>query len=83
MQITNIGAMIEKIVASVKSLDEVSMSIQNADNEAEQIINELSVSNDMTIDSIQKISTSVHTTNESVGRIQEAVNLITACLLPP
>ena len=78
MQITNIGAMIEKIVASVKSLDEVSMSIQNADNEAEQIINELSVSNDMTIDSIQKISTSVHTTNESVGRIQEAVNLITA-----
>ncbi len=78
MQITNIGAMIEKIVASVKSLDEVSMSIQNADNEAEQIINELSVSNDMTIDSIQKISTSVHTTNESVGRIQEAVNLITS-----
>ncbi len=78
MQITNIGAMIEKIVESVKSLDEVSMSIQNADNEAEQIINELSVSNDMTIDSIRKISTSVHTTNESVGRIQEAVNLITA-----
>lgn len=78
MQVTNIGTMIEKIVSSVKELDEVSMSIQKADNESEQIISELSESNDMTIGSIQKISASVHTTNESVGRIQEAVNLITA-----
>ncbi|MCM1038501.1 MAG: methyl-accepting chemotaxis protein [Ruminococcus sp.] len=78
MQITNIGTLIEKIVDSVKELDEVSKNIQKSDNESEQIINELSVSNDTTIGSIQKISTSVHTTNESVERIQEAVNLITA-----
>lgn len=78
VQVTNIGTMIEKIVSSVKELDEVSMNIQKADEESEQIINELSASNDMTIDSIQKISASVHTTNESVGRIQEAVNLIAA-----
>ncbi|MDE5931311.1 MAG: cache domain-containing protein, partial [Lachnospiraceae bacterium] len=77
-QVTNIGAMIEQIVSGVKGLDEVSLNIKKADDESEQIISELSTSNDRTIDAIQKIGASVRTTNESVGRIQEAINLITA-----
>lgn len=77
-QITNIGEMIEQIVNGVKGLDEISLGMKKGDDESGQIINELSVSNDRTIDAIKKIDTSVRTTNESVGRIQEAINLITA-----
>lgn len=77
-QVANIGDMIEQIVNGVKGLDEVSLNIKKADDESEQIISELSTSNDRTIDAIQKIGASVRTTNESVGRIQEAINLITA-----
>lgn len=77
-QVANIGEMIEQIVNGVQGLDEISLSMKKADDESEQIIGELSVSNDKTIGAIREIDTSVHTTNESVGRIQEAVNLITA-----
>lgn len=78
MQVSDIGNLIEQIVSSVKELDDVSMNIKKADDESEQIINELSISNNKTIDAIRKIDESVHTTNESVGQIQEAINLITA-----
>ncbi|MCM1173902.1 MAG: methyl-accepting chemotaxis protein [Blautia sp.] len=78
MQVTNIGEMIGQIVSGVKELDEISLGMKKADDESGQIISELSASNDKTIGAIQKIDASVHTTNESVGRIQEAVNLITA-----
>jgi methyl-accepting chemotaxis protein len=44
--------------------------------EASKIINELSESNDKTTEAIGKIAESVRTTNDSVTRIQEAVNLI-------
>jgi len=77
-RIANIGEMIEQIVNGVKGLDEISLGMKKADDESEQIISELSASNDRTIDAIQKIDASVRTTNESVGRIQEAINLITA-----
>lgn len=76
-QITHMGAMIESIVSGVQELDRVSMNIKKADDESELIINELGLSNDRTLEAIKKIDTSVHTTNESVGKIQEAVNLIT------
>ena len=77
-QVANMGELIEQIVNGVQELDEISLGMKKADDESGQIINELSVSNDKTIDAIQKIDTSVRTTNESVGRIQEAINLITA-----
>ena len=50
--------------------------MHQADTESEQIIHELSASNDKTTEAIKKIEVSVHTTNESVTRIQEAVSLI-------
>lgn len=75
-QVANMGAIIEKIVESVKELDELSGQMHAADIESSRIINELSESNDKTTEAIKKIEVSVHTTNESVTRIQDAVNLI-------
>lgn len=75
-QISNMGAIIEKIADSVRELDNLSEQMHVSDVEASRIINELSESNDRTTDAIRKIEVSVHTTNESVTRIQDAVNLI-------
>lgn len=75
-QISNMGAIIEKIADSVRELDNLSEQMHVSDVDASRIINELSESNDRTTDAIRKIEVSVHTTNESVTRIQDAVNLI-------
>lgn len=75
-QISNMGAIIEKIADSVKELDNLSEQMHASDVEASRIINELSESNDKTTEAVKKIETSVYTTNESVTRIQDAVNLI-------
>ena len=50
--------------------------MHEADVASSKIIHELSESNDKTTEAIKKIEVSVHTTNESVTRIQDAVNLI-------
>lgn len=76
LQINNMGAVIERIVGSVQELDRLSDSMHMADTASAEIIHELSESNDKTIEAIRKIAASVNTTNESVTRIQEAVNLI-------
>lgn len=75
-QVANMGAIIEKIVDSVRELDSLSGQMHVADTESSRIIHELSESNDKTTEAIKKIEVSVHTTNESVTRIQDAVNLI-------
>lgn len=75
-QISNMGAIIEKIADSVKELDNLSEQMHVSDVDASRIINELCESNDRTTDAIRKIEVSVHTTNDSVTRIQDAVNLI-------
>ncbi len=75
-QISNMGAIIEKIADSVRELDSLSEQMHVSDVEASRIINELSESNDRTTDAIRKIEVSVHTSNESVIRIQDAGNLI-------
>ncbi len=76
--VANMATMIEGIVQEVQTLDDVSGNIKKADDESERIISELGVSNDRTLAAIRKIDASVHTTNDSVGKIQEATNLITA-----
>ncbi|MCM1047561.1 MAG: methyl-accepting chemotaxis protein [Clostridiales bacterium] len=78
IEINNMGALIKKIVEGVQELHEVSNNMKKADDESEQIITELGTSNDKTIEAIKKIDASVHTTNDSVGKIQEAINLITS-----
>lgn len=75
-QVANMGAIIEKIVDSVRELNSLSGQMHVADTESSRIIHELSESNDKTTEAIKKIEVSVHTTNESVTRIQDAVNLI-------
>lgn len=76
--VANMATMIEGIVQEVQTLDDVSGNIKKADDESEKIISELGVSNDKTLEAIKKIDASVHTTNDSVGKIQEAINLITS-----
>ncbi len=76
LQINNMGILIEKIVDSVQELDHLSEQMHLADTESTKIIHELSESNDKTTEAIKKTEMSVHTTNESVTRIQEAVDLI-------
>ncbi len=76
LQVNNMGILIEKIVSSVQELDNLSGQMHQADTESSRIIQELSESNDKTTEAIKKIEVSVHTTNESVTRIQNAVNLI-------
>lgn len=75
-QVSNMGVIIEKITDSVRELDDLAEQMHTSDVEASRIINELSESNDRTTDAIKKIEISVHTTNASVTRIQDAVNLI-------
>lgn len=76
-EVTAIGSMIEKIVNGVQELDEISMSMKEADNESRQIINELGIYNDRTLDAFRKIDVSVHTTNESVEKIRDFIDMIT------
>lgn len=76
IQVHNMGVMIEKIVDRIQKLDNLSQKMHEADTDSARIINELSDSNDKTTEAIKKIEVSVHTTNESVTRIQEAVSLI-------
>lgn len=76
--IGHIGDIITDIVSRVSVLDRCSADMKNASDESAAIIQELSLSNDRTTEAIQKIGTQVHTTNDSVQSIRQAVDLITA-----
>lgn len=77
-QVTEMGMSIETIIGSVERLYILAGKMHQADVESTQIINELSDSNDKTIDAVKKIEGSVRTTNESVAQIQEAAELISS-----
>ena len=70
--------MIEEIVTSVDGLGDTSTKMKNASDESTKIIRQLSDSNDRTTEAIAKISRQIHTTNDSVQMIREAVELITS-----
>lgn len=76
-EVAAIGSMIENIVRGVQDLDDISMSMKEADNESGRIMNELSMYNDRTLGAFKKIDASVHTTNKSVEKIQDFVDMIT------
>lgn len=77
-RIDTIGSMIDAIVASADNLDRLSGDMKSNGDEALAIINDLVVSNNDTIEAIEKIGSRVNATNESAARISEAVNLITS-----
>lgn len=78
VHIGDMGNVIEEIVSNVDGLDQTSAKMKNASDESSEIIQELSDSNDRTTKAIEKISNQIHTTNDSVQMIREAVELITA-----
>lgn len=76
--ISQMGDIITEIVSSVDGLDHSSQAMKTASDESTVIISELSLSNDRTSQAIDKISEQVHTTNNSVQGIRQAVEMITA-----
>lgn len=76
--IIEMGNIITEIVGSVDALGQSSLHMKNASDESAVIIHELSLSNDRTTDAIEKIGQQVHTTNDSVQAIRQAVDLITS-----
>lgn len=73
-QISDLGNFMDDMVSNVGELDSTSAHMKEASDEALQILNGLSVSNQKTTDGINKISDLIHTTNNSVQEIKEAVS---------
>jgi len=78
VEVGNMGTAIEDIVEKVQNLYTTSLSMENAKNEAENIIGELTDSSERTFDAVKRIETQVNITDESVSKIQEAVTLISS-----
>ena len=76
--ITQMGGVIELIVNSVANLDGTSGEMKQAGDSSTAIIKDLSISNDKTMEAIQRIGEQVHATNESANKISEAIQLITS-----
>ena len=65
-----------QIIASVDALSENSAEMKKKGNEAAEIIQDLSRTNDETTDAFTNISEQIRKTNDSVVEIQKVVNLI-------
>lgn len=76
--IEEMGGVIGKIVDRVSVLDNTSDEMKDAGDSSSNIINELSHSNDRTMDAIRRIGEQVNATNESANMISEAIQLITS-----
>lgn len=76
--IEEMGGVIGKIVDRVSILDNTSDEMKDAGDSSSNIINELSHSNDRTMDAIRRIGEQVNATNESANMISEAIQLITS-----
>ena len=66
------------IISSVNSLSETSEQMSEKGKEATEIMKVLSSSSDMTTEAFEKIAGQIRTTNESVVKIQESVDLISS-----
>lgn len=75
--IDNMGRVIENIVNSVAALDRMSVDMKKTSDKASTIMNELSTSNDRTMDAIDRISAQITATNDSALKISEAIQIIT------
>ena len=76
-RINEMGNVIENIVESVAVLDETSGQMKRSGDDSLQIVHDLSGSNDRTMDAVDRISKQIYATNDSVGKISEAVDIIT------
>ena len=75
--ICNMGEMIDDIVASTVKLSDSSAKMSQAGNEATKCIEDIVESSRMSSNAMQDVSEKITTTNESVKKISEMVDLIT------
>ncbi len=75
-QVVNMRSDIDEIISSVDKLSVTSDNMNTKGQEATAIMLELSKSSDMTTEAFDKIAEQIRKTNESVMKIQEAINLI-------
>ena len=76
-RINEMGNVIEHIVESVAVLDETAGHMKKSGDDSLQIVQDLSCSNDRTMDAIDRISKQIYATNDSANKISEAVEIIT------
>ena len=76
MRVNEMGTIIETIVDNVAALNGTSADMQDAGNQAAAIMQELSESNDKTVEAVMGVARNVEATDESVQKIQDAVQLI-------
>lgn len=77
-RINDLGMLMEEMIAEVNELDDTSINMKKASEEAVDILGALSESNDKMTDGVEKIATQINTTNNSVQEIQEAASLISS-----
>ena len=78
IQISDLGDLMETMVNNVGELDQNSLEMKQASDDAATILNELSISNEKMTDGIHRISKQINTTNDSVQKIADAVSLISS-----
>lgn len=76
MRVNEMGTIIETIVENIESLNGTSADMQSAGSQAAAIMQELSESNDKTVEAVMGVAKNVEATDESVQKIQDAVQLI-------
>lgn len=76
-EIARMGDLIEIIVKNIGGLKNTADAMHTAGEESSAIMKELSASNDITEEAVQKVAKNVEATDHSVNEITEAVNLIT------
>lgn len=76
-KISDMGELIEVIVANIDELNKKSIVMRETGEESSAIMNELSDSNDKTATAVYKVAENVKATDNSVNQIEMAVELIT------
>ncbi|MCR5107518.1 MAG: HAMP domain-containing protein [Lachnospiraceae bacterium] len=75
-RVNEMGTIIETIVENIETLNDTSANMQSEGDQAARIIQELSESNDKTVEAVMGVAKNVEATDVSVQRISAAVQLI-------
>ncbi|MGN0483154.1 MAG: methyl-accepting chemotaxis protein [Lachnospiraceae bacterium] len=76
--VNHLGELMNQMVQDIEKLDNSSTDIETASNEAVNILDRLSDSNEKMTEGVRKIVEQIKETNESVEQIGEAVSLISS-----
>lgn len=77
-EIVNLGELMDSMDADITELDETSVNMKQASDEAVMILNDLSSSNNNMTAGIHRIAQQITRTNDSVKEIEEAASLISS-----